>query len=109
MVFNPNLESNAVFLTALGGILFIGLRSLGKVLGALFGGKLARADPITYKWMGVALLPQAGVAIGMALVAGNYFQEHAQLLLSVVIGSTVFFEIIGPVFTRMALRKAEME
>lgn len=90
------------------GILFIGLRSLGKVLGALFGGKLAQADPITNKWMGVALLPQAGVAIGMALVAGNYFQEHAQLLLSVVIGSTVFFEIIGPVFTRMALRKAEM-
>jgi Kef-type K+ transport system membrane component KefB len=91
------------------GILFIGLRSLGKVLGALFGGKLARADPVTNKWMGVALLPQAGVAIGMALVAGNYFQEHAQLFLSVVIGSTVFFEIIGPVFTRMALRKAEME
>jgi hypothetical protein len=72
LIFNPNLESNDVFLTALGGILSIGLRSLGKVLGALFGGKLARADPITNKWMGVALLPQAGVAIGMALVAGNY-------------------------------------
>jgi len=91
------------------GILFIGLRSLGKILGALFGGKLSRADPVTNKWMGVALLPQAGVAIGLALVAGNYFQEHAQLLLSVVIASTVFFEIIGPVFTRMALRKAQME
>ena len=50
---------------------------------------------------------QAGVAIGMALVAGNYFPGHAQLLLSVVISSTIFFEIIGPIFTRMAIRKAE--
>ena len=56
--------------------------------------------------MGVALLPQAGVAIGMALVASNYFPEYRQTLLSVVIGSTIFFEIIGPVFTRLALRRA---
>lgn len=89
------------------GILFIGLRSIGKVLGARIGGNLAHADQTTNKWMGVALLPQAGVAIGMALVAGNYFPGHAQLLLSVVISSTVFFEIIGPIFTRMAIRKAE--
>jgi Kef-type K+ transport system membrane component KefB len=89
------------------GILFIGLRSIGKVLGARIGGNLAHADQTTNKWMGVALLPQAGVAIGMALVAGNYFPGHAQLLLSVVISSTVFFEIIGPIVTRMAIRKAE--
>jgi Kef-type K+ transport system membrane component KefB len=89
------------------GILFIGLRSIGKVLGARIGGTLAHTDPTTNKWMGVALLPQAGVAIGMALVAGNYFPDHAQLLLSVVISSTVFFEIIGPIFTRMAIRQAE--
>jgi hypothetical protein len=56
--------------------------------------------------MGVALLPQAGVAIGMALVASSYFPEHGQTLLSVVIGSTIFFEIIGPVFTRLALQRA---
>ena len=55
--------------------------------------------------MGVALLPQAGVAIGMALVASNHFPQHRQLLLSVVIGSTVFFEIIGPVLTRFALKR----
>ena len=55
--------------------------------------------------MGVALLPQAGVAIGMALVASNYFPEYRQILLSVVISSTIFFEIFGPIFTRLALKK----
>jgi len=89
------------------GILFIVLRSIGKVLGARIGGNLAHADQTTNKWMGVALLPQAGVAIGMALVAGNYFPDHAQLLLTVVISSTIFFEVIGPIVTRMAIQKAE--
>jgi glucose/arabinose dehydrogenase len=56
--------------------------------------------------MGASLLPQAGVAIGMALVAGNQFPEYRQTLLTVVISSTVFFEIVGPVFTRMALKHA---
>ena len=89
------------------GILFIALRSIGKVLGARIGGKLAHADQTTNRWMGVALLPQAGVAIGMALVAGNYFPDHAQLLLTVVISSTIFFEIIGPIVTRLAIQTAE--
>jgi Kef-type K+ transport system membrane component KefB len=56
--------------------------------------------------MGFALLPQAGVAMGMALVAANRYPEYQQVLLTVVISSTVFFEIIGPVFTRAALRRA---
>jgi len=57
--------------------------------------------------MGVALLPQAGVAIGMALVAANHFPEYRQTLLTVVISSTVFFEIIGPMFTRLTLERVK--
>ena len=87
------------------GTIYIVLRSVGKVIGARIGSELARADQGTKTWMGVALLPQAGVAIGMALVAGSYFPEHSQLLLSVVIGSTIFFELLGPVFTRIALNR----
>jgi len=70
------------------------------------GAEISGAGPVVKKWMGVALLPQAGVAIGMALVASNQFPEYRQLLLSVVISSTVFFEIIGPVFTRVSLANA---
>ncbi len=86
---------------------YIVCRAAGKFIGARIGAELARADRNTRNWMGLALLPQAGVAIGMALVASNHLPEYRQLLLSVVIGSTVFFEIIGPVFTRLALKRAQ--
>lgn len=88
------------------GIVYILCRAGGKLLGARIGSQCSKADHKTKRWMGVALLPQAGVAIGMALVASNYFPEYRQILLSVVISSTIFFEVIGPVFTRMALRRA---
>ena len=89
----------------IGGVYIIS-RITGKLLGARIGAELCKADTMTRCWMGFALLPQAGVAMGMALVAANRFPEYQQVLLTVVISSTVFFEIIGPVFTRAALRRA---
>jgi Kef-type K+ transport system membrane component KefB len=68
---NLNLEvAGEIGLTGLAYILF---RVLGKFLGARIGGQCSGADQKTKDWMGVAMLPQAGVAIGMALVASNYF------------------------------------
>ncbi len=89
----------------IGGVYIIS-RIVGKILGARLGAQMSKADTMTRCWMGFALLPQAGVAMGMALVASNRFPEYQQVLLTVVISSTVFFEIIGPVFTRTALRRA---
>jgi len=87
------------------GVLYIVSRALGKGIVAVVGGKLCASDPLTRKWMGPALLPQAGVAIGMALVASDQIPEYRHVLIPIVISSTVFFEIIGPIFTRMALNK----
>ncbi|MCK5395747.1 MAG: cation:proton antiporter [Gammaproteobacteria bacterium] len=101
-----SLELKAVVEVGLVGTVYILCRIVGKLLGARIGCQCSRADQQTKSWMGVALLPQAGVAIGMALVASNYFPEYRQTLLPVVIASTIFFEIIGPVFTRLALLHA---
>ena len=101
-----SLELKSLGEVGLVGIVYVFCRIVGKLLGTRIGGQCSRADQQTKNWMGVALLPQAGVAIGMALVASSYFPEHGQTLLSVVIGSTIFFEIIGPVFTRLALQRA---
>lgn len=87
-------------------VVYIVCRTIGKIIGSETGARLGRADSTTRRWMGVALLPQAGAATGMALVASNQFPEYRQVLLSVVISTTIFFEIIGPVLTRLALRKA---
>ena len=92
----------------IGGVYIIS-RIAGKLLGTRIGAKISKADTVTRFWMGFALLPQAGVAMGMALVAANQFPEYRQILLTVVISSTVFFEIVGPVFTRAALRRASYQ
>ncbi|UCD67479.1 MAG: cation:proton antiporter [Betaproteobacteria bacterium] len=101
------LEMGALVDVGIIGGIYIVCRAIGKVLGARIGSELARTDKKTKNWMGSALLPQAGVAIGMALVASNHLPEYRQMLLSVVIGSTVFFEIIGPIFTRLALKRVQ--
>jgi len=88
------------------GVAYILLRVLGKVVGAGVGGRCGRADKLTRQWMGLALLPQAGAAMGMALVAVNQFPEYRQLLLTVVISTTVVFELTGPILARMALSRA---
>jgi len=53
--------------------------------------------------MGMALMPQAGVALGMALVAMQRRPDLGEIILPVVIASTVLFELIGPVLTRTGL------
>lgn len=106
------LAGASLQVSALAGLGWVGLayllaRSLGKVTGAWVGANLGGARQPVQRWIGIALLPQAGVAIGMALLAAHRFPQHAQLVLSLVIATTVAFELIGPVFTRLALEKAK--
>jgi Kef-type K+ transport system membrane component KefB len=89
------------------GAVYILSRTLGKVAGARLGGKFSCASKKTKNWAGIALLPQAGVPVGMALVAANQFPEYRQVLLSVIISSTIFFDIIGPILTRMAIEQVD--
>ncbi len=51
------------------------------------------------------MMPQAGVALGMALIAVGRFPEYRTTILPLVVASTVFFELIGPVLTRYALHQ----
>ena len=88
------------------GAAFIALRFAGRVIGGWVGGHLARSPAATRRWIGAALLPQAGVAIGMAIVAGDHFPDVRDLIITIAVGSTVIFETIGPLFTRLAVRRA---
>ncbi len=101
-----SLEFDALAVIGSIGMIYILCRATGKYLGAWIGASLSRAGASNQRWMGVALLPQAGVAIGMALVASNRFPEYRQVMLPIVIASTVIFEIIGPVFTRVAIQRS---
>jgi Kef-type K+ transport system membrane component KefB len=88
------------------GLVYIVLRAGGLVVGAYVGGLVGGAEPRLRRWMGLAIMPQAGVALGMALVAGNAFPELRDTILALVIGSTVVFELVGPTLTRLAVVRA---
>jgi Kef-type K+ transport system membrane component KefB len=104
-----SLEIGALATIGVTGGIYILCRALGKYLGAWIGGYLSKSGQDNQLWMGVSLLPQAGVAIGMALVASSRFPEYRQIMLPIVIASTVVFEIIGPVFTRLAIKQSNQK
>lgn len=85
---------------------YVVLRIVGKLLAGRVGGSWARWPARQGGWMGLALLPQAGVALGMALVSAHQFPDYADVVLPVVIAATVLFELVGPVLTRVALLRA---
>lgn len=90
-------------------IAYMIFRTIGKILGGYLGSKLGHAGTTAERWMGPSLLPQAGVAVGMALVASNQFPKYEQYLLSIVISTTIIFEVLGPIVTRFSLRQANKE
>lgn len=94
-------------LSAIGliGVVYMICRTAGKALGAWIGGILSHSDTLTRRWSGLAMLPQAGIAMGMALIAADHFPEYRQLILPVVISTTILFEIAGPVVTGYCVRR----
>jgi Kef-type K+ transport system membrane component KefB len=107
MLAGAMLEITALREVGMVAAAFVLARVLGKVLGAWVGGRLTGAGRVVERWMGLALMPQAGVAIGMALLAAVRFPEYRDTILTVVIGTTVLFELVGPLCTRIALRRSE--
>lgn len=93
---------------AIGGI-FIAYtitRLVGKVLGGFLGGKISNAPKLITERIGWCLIPQAGVAVGMALLVVERLPSLGIKILPIVIASTIIFEIIGPILTLWQLRKA---
>ncbi len=87
------------------GAVYILARIAGRVLGGYTGGVLAGSSHVVRWRNGACLLPQAGVAMGLALVATHRMPEIA-FILPLIIGSTVLFELIGPPITMYQLSKA---
>lgn len=88
------------------GAAFVVLRFVSRIAGGWLGGWLAGSTALHRRMMGLALMPQAGIALGMALVAKPHLADYADLLIVITIGSVFVFEMIGPILTQMALRRA---
>lgn len=81
------------------------LRIVARVMGGWFGARIGGVPASQRVWYGVALLPQAGVAIGLALIAAQQFPEWGTQIIALTIGTTVLFEILGPITTLIAVRR----
>ncbi|SHI77885.1 cation:proton antiporter [Thermoclostridium caenicola] len=88
------------------GVGYILLRVLGKLSGAWLGAVISKAPKTVRKYLGWALVPQAGVAIGLTLVADQVVPEYAPRIRTVILCATLIYELIGPVISKMALKKA---
>ena len=87
---------------------YILFRFIGKVFGSYIGAVLSNSSQNVKKYIGLALLPQAGVAIGLALSLQKdpSFSTVAPIILNIVIATTLIHEIIGPLLTRYALKQS---
>ena len=87
------------------GAIYIISRSLGKYFGAGISARLSKCNPNVVKYLGITLLPQAGVALGMAIKAIELGPEGA-IVRNITLFAVLVYEIIGPLFTKVALTKA---
>lgn len=88
------------------GVCYVVTRMAGKWLGAFMGSRIVHAHPNVQKYLGLTLIPQAGVAIGMAQMALTKLPAYGRQIQAVVLAGTLIYELIGPVVTKIALTKA---
>lgn len=88
------------------GVGYVFARVIGKVLGAYLGCKIAKSEPIVQKYLGFTLVPQAGVAIGLALLVESALPAYGTQIRTIILAGTVIYELIGPLCTKFAIFKA---
>lgn len=88
------------------GVMYILSRSAGKIFGASVSAKLMRCEPSICKYLGITLLPQAGVALGMSVTVAAEFGAEGAIVRNIVLFSVLIYELVGPILTKIALTAA---
>ena len=85
------------------GLVYIFARAFGKWMGASISSKCMKCSPSVRKWLGITLLPQAGVALGMSVTVAQTLGADGELIRNIVLFGVLIYELIGPAMTRIAL------
>ena len=88
------------------GLAYIITRSLGKYLGAFISAKAVHCEPLIQHYLGITLLPQAGVALGMSVTVAQTLGTGGQMVRNIVLFGVLIYELVGPTLTRIALTKS---
>jgi CBS domain-containing protein len=103
IITGASLHIDALGHIGLLGLAYIVMRTIGKVLGSWMGARFADFGDVERRWLGYALLAQAGVAIGLAQALTTAWPESGILVQTVILGSVVVFELVGPIAVRHSL------
>lgn len=88
------------------GLIYVIMRVIGKIVGSWLGGKFTKQEDKICKNLGATLMPQAGVALGLIVVAESLMPKYAPQIRAVILCSTFIYSIIGPIAAKMALQRA---
>lgn len=106
IISGAELDLTIIPTVGLLGVLYLVFRSAGKYFGARLGATVVKEEKNVKNYLGVALLPQAGVAIGMSQIVVNELPEYGTKIRAVVLCATLVYELVGPLLTKMVLTKA---
>lgn len=87
-------------------VVYIFARGLGKILGIAVGAKITNAPPTVKKYLGIALLPQGGVSIGLLVVVSAQMGQFYPVIATIIMMSILVYETFGPVFAKISLQKS---
>ncbi len=103
------LDLHSLFATSLGliGVTYFIIRIVGKYFGAWLGGTISKDTKEVKRYLGLALIPQAGVSIGLAFLAERILPPDLGLeLVTIILSSSVLYELIGPACAKFAIYKS---
>ena len=106
IIAGASLHVDALEHIGLLGLVYIVMRSIGKALGSWVGARLGGFGLIERRWLGYALLAQAGVAIGLSQTLAAMWPGGGQTIQTIILGSVVVFELGGPIAVRQSLVRA---
>lgn len=106
VVSGAGLNPEVIPKVGIAGVVYVVVRVIGKMFGATLGAVIMKTDKTVKKYLGPTLLPQAGVAIGLSLVAQTTVPEFANEIRAIILCGTLIYEIIGPVVTKLSLKAA---
>jgi Kef-type K+ transport system membrane component KefB len=102
-----SLDINILYSIGVVGIAYILARGIGKYLGAWVGAKMVNSKKQVRRYLGLALLPQGGISIGLSVIVRQQLPEYAQLITTIIMFGVLIYEVTGPIFAKIAISKAK--
>ncbi len=106
IISGASLDVTVITTVGVVGSIYVIGRVIGKYLGASFGARITKAPKPVIKWLGLTLIPQEGVAIGLASSAAATLPDYGGKIKTIVLCGVVIYELLGPVITKIVLKKA---